>query len=152
MAPYRRIGEHTRSANRPPATLPIAIPPKNPVRIVATAWVVFPNTRTSCLDQTTSYMSPAAPDRTKIARRSRGWRTTGVSHASGRSGPIGNEPRRLQVVGPVPAEESDEDPEHDQPPRANADRGTPDPEELVPSRVTCRRHAAERPDERDRVE
>src|SRR4029079_11344738 len=123
MAPYRRIGERTRSANRPPATLPIAIPPKKPVRIVATACVVFPNTRTSCLDQTTSYMSPAAPDRTKIARRSRGRRTGGVSHARARSGPIGNEPRRLEVVGPVPAEESDKDAEHDQPAPADADRG-----------------------------
>ena len=52
--PYSRSGERTRSAIRPPTTLPIAIPPKNPVRIAETAWVVLPKTRTSWRDQTTS--------------------------------------------------------------------------------------------------
>ena len=46
-------------------------------RIVETACVVLPKTRTSWRDQTTSYMSPAAPDRMKIARMSRGWRIAG---------------------------------------------------------------------------
>src|SRR6185312_19426 len=67
---------------RPPTNAPIAIPPKKPVRIVETAWVVLPKTRTSWRDQTTSYMSPAAPDRTKIARTSRGCLTPRVSHAA----------------------------------------------------------------------
>ena len=53
-SPYIRSGRRTRSAIRPPITLPIAIPPKKPVRIAETAWVVFPNTSTSCLAQTTS--------------------------------------------------------------------------------------------------
>ena len=53
----------------------MAIPPKNPVRIVEMACVVLPNTRTSWRDQTTSYTRPATPDRRKIARMSRGWRT-----------------------------------------------------------------------------
>ncbi len=45
--PYIRTGRRTRSAYRPPTALPIAIPPKNPVRIAETAWVVLPKTRTS---------------------------------------------------------------------------------------------------------
>ena len=35
-------------------TLPIAIPPKKPVRMRETAWVVLPNTSTSWRDQTIS--------------------------------------------------------------------------------------------------
>ena len=49
-----RSGERTRSAIRPPRVAPIAIPPKNPVRIAETAWVVFPKTSTSWRDQTIS--------------------------------------------------------------------------------------------------
>ena len=45
------------------------------MRIVEIACVVLPKTSTSWRDQTTSYMSPAAPDRMKIAKTSRGWRT-----------------------------------------------------------------------------
>ena len=52
--PYIRSGERTRSAIRPPTAAPIAIPPKKPVRIADTAWVVLPNTRTSWRDQTIS--------------------------------------------------------------------------------------------------
>ena len=52
--PYSRSGDRTRSATRPPTTLPIAIPPKNPVRIADTACVVLPKTRTSWRDQTIS--------------------------------------------------------------------------------------------------
>ena len=51
VQPERR---RTRSASRPPTALPIAIPPKKPVRIAETAWVVLPNTRTSWRAQTTS--------------------------------------------------------------------------------------------------
>jgi hypothetical protein len=39
---------------RPPNMLPIAMPPKNPVRIADTACVVLPNTSTSCRAHTTS--------------------------------------------------------------------------------------------------
>src|SRR6476660_7406816 len=97
--------------------LPIAMPPKNPVRIVETACVVLPNTRTSWRDQTTSYISPAAPDRTKMARINRGCRIGGVSH--------GWLPRRLarthsnviirpsKVVRPVDPAEADDDAEDD---------------------------------------
>ena len=53
-SPYIRSGRLTRSATRPPSALPIAIPPKNPVRIAETAWVVLPKTRTSWRAQTTS--------------------------------------------------------------------------------------------------
>ena len=49
-----RNGERTRSAIRPPIAAPIAIPPKKPVRIADTAWVVLPNTRTSWRDHTIS--------------------------------------------------------------------------------------------------
>src|SRR3954454_23697721 len=66
---YIRTGTRTRSAIRPPTKLPTAIPPKNPARIADTACVVFPNTRTSWRDHTISSISAAAPDRTKIARR-----------------------------------------------------------------------------------
>src|SRR5215218_7655687 len=66
---YIRTGTRTRSAMRPPMKLPTAIPPKNPARIAETAWVVLPKTRTSCRDHTISSISAAAPDRTKIARR-----------------------------------------------------------------------------------
>ena len=52
--PYIRSGRATRSAIRPPTAPPIASPPKNPVRIVDTAWLVLPNTSTSCRAQTTS--------------------------------------------------------------------------------------------------
>ena len=52
--PYIRSGRRTRSASRPPIALPIAIPPKKPVRIADTAWVVLPNTSTSWRAQTTS--------------------------------------------------------------------------------------------------
>ena len=52
--PYSRSGRATRSAIRPPTTPPIARPPKNPVRIVETAWLVLPNTSTSWRAQTTS--------------------------------------------------------------------------------------------------
>ena len=52
--PYRRSGERTRSAIRPPTVAPIAMPPKNPVRMAETACVVFPKTRTSWRDQTIS--------------------------------------------------------------------------------------------------
>ena len=52
--PYIRSGRRARSAIRPPITLPIAIPPKNPVRIAETAWVVLPKTRTSWRAHTTS--------------------------------------------------------------------------------------------------
>ncbi len=54
MAPYSRNGERTRSARRPPRTLPMAIPPKKPARIADTAWVVLPKTSTSWRDQTIS--------------------------------------------------------------------------------------------------
>ncbi len=49
-----RSGRLTRSATRPPKPLPIAIPPKKPVRIAETAWVVFPKTSTSWRAQTIS--------------------------------------------------------------------------------------------------
>jgi hypothetical protein len=49
-----RSGERTRSAMRPPTKAPIAMPPKNPVRIAETACVVFPNTSTNWRDQTIS--------------------------------------------------------------------------------------------------
>ncbi len=52
--PYIRSGRRTRSAIRPPTKPPMASPPKNPVRIVDTAWLVLPNTSTSCRAQTTS--------------------------------------------------------------------------------------------------
>ena len=52
--PYSRRGRATRSARRPPNTPPIAKPPKNPVRIVDTAWLVLPNTSTSWRAHTTS--------------------------------------------------------------------------------------------------
>jgi len=52
--PYILSGERTLSAIRPPTTLPIAIPPKKPVRIAETACVVFPNTSTSWRAQTIS--------------------------------------------------------------------------------------------------
>ena len=52
--PYIRSGERTRSAIRPPIAAPIAMPPKKPVRIADTAWVVLPKTRTSWRDQTIS--------------------------------------------------------------------------------------------------
>ena len=52
--PYIRSGERTRSAIRPPTAAPIAMPPKKPVRIAETAWVVLPNTSTSWRDQTIS--------------------------------------------------------------------------------------------------
>src|SRR4051794_34777356 len=66
--PYNSSGRGTLSASRPPPHEPIAIPPKNPVRITEIACVVLPKTSTSCRDQTTSYMRPAAPDRMKMAR------------------------------------------------------------------------------------
>ena len=66
--PYIRSGRWTRSPIRPPMKLPMAMPPKKPVRIADTAWVVLPNTRTSCRAQTTSYTRPAAPDRMKMPR------------------------------------------------------------------------------------
>ena len=50
----------TRSAIRPPTMLPTAMPPKKPVRIADTAWVVLPKTRTSCRDQTISSIRAAA--------------------------------------------------------------------------------------------
>jgi len=53
-SPYIRRGDRTRSATRPPTHAPIAIPPKNPVRIADTACVVFPKTSTSWRDQTIS--------------------------------------------------------------------------------------------------
>ena len=53
-SPYIRNGRATRSATRPPTAPPIARPPKNPVRIVDTAWLVLPNTSTSWRAQTTS--------------------------------------------------------------------------------------------------
>ena len=65
---YMRSGLRTRSAIRPPATLPMAMPPKNPVRIAEMAWVVLPKTSTSWRAQTTSYTRPAKPDSTKISR------------------------------------------------------------------------------------
>ena len=52
--PYIRNGERTRSATRPPTNAPIAMPPKNPVRMAETAWVVLPNTSTNWRDQTIS--------------------------------------------------------------------------------------------------
>ena len=52
--PYSRRGRATRSATRPPTAPPIARPPKNPVRIVDTAWLVLPNTSTSWRAHTTS--------------------------------------------------------------------------------------------------
>ena len=63
-----RSGRRTRSASRPPTTLPMAIPPKNPVRIAEIACVVLPKTSTSCLDQTTSYTRPANPESRNISR------------------------------------------------------------------------------------
>src|SRR5262245_21749149 len=67
-----------------------------PVRIVETAWVVFPKTRTSWRDQTTSYMSPAAPDRMKIARTSRGWRIrASFARRLARCGPVASAALRL---------------------------------------------------------
>ncbi len=68
---YIRSGERTRSANRPPTTAPMAIPPKKPVRMAATAWVVLPKTSTSWRDHTISYTRPAAPLSTKMARIAR---------------------------------------------------------------------------------
>src|SRR4051794_15356930 len=54
---------------RPPTKLPTAIPPKNPARIAETACVVLPKTKTSWRDHTISSIRAAAPDSTKIARR-----------------------------------------------------------------------------------
>ncbi len=47
------------------------MPPKNPVRMVETACEVLPNTSTSWRDQTISYTSPAAPDRTSTPSTAR---------------------------------------------------------------------------------
>ncbi len=52
--PYIRSGDRTRSAIRPPTAAPIAMPPKKPVRMAETAWVVLPKTSTSWRDQTIS--------------------------------------------------------------------------------------------------
>jgi hypothetical protein len=66
--PYIRSGRRTLSPIRPPIALPIAMPPKKPVRIAEIACVVLPKTRTSWRAQTTSYTRPAAPDRMKMPR------------------------------------------------------------------------------------
>ncbi len=52
-SPYRRSGRRLVSASRPPARLPKPRPAMNAVTIVATAWVVLPNTSTSSRDHTT---------------------------------------------------------------------------------------------------
>ena len=54
MRPYSRSGDDVRSPIRPPTTAPIAMPPKNPVRIAETACVVLPKTSTSWRAQTIS--------------------------------------------------------------------------------------------------
>src|SRR4051812_34581544 len=105
--PYSRSGERTRSATWPPISEPIAIPPKNPVRIADTAWVVFPNTSTGGRDQTISSMSPAAPDRMKISRISSG--TVAARELT---------VERSDAIRPVPPDEHDDDAEDDQDPPA----------------------------------
>ena len=60
-ARWRRTAAAATGRGRPAVrrrTLPMAIPPKKPVRIVDTAWVVLPKTSTSWRDQTTSYIEP----------------------------------------------------------------------------------------------
>ena len=76
-----RSGERTRSAIRPPTAAPMAIPPKKPVRIAETAWVVLPKTRTSWRDQTISYDQRRPRPR---GRRSRGSRRRAVRAAPDR--------------------------------------------------------------------
>src|SRR6478736_9829154 len=128
--PYSRRGRRTRSATGPPMNAPIAIPPKNPVRMADTACVVLPKTRTSWRDQTISSISPAAPDRTKISRMT-----------------IGTDDRPVpsdvasDAICPVDPREHDHDAEQDQDPPAQSDRS--------PGR---RRARAQGDDEWDRIE